>query len=398
MKVAPSNESCPISPSDVSSKEDPDSLPPVSLIVVNHNGKSKLKGLLDDCVTSLLRTNYPDFEILFVDNASNDGSINYVEKRFDTPRMRIVRLLSNFGYTGATNYAVQLAGGKIIGVLNNDITIVDPNWLRTLVQFMLEEPSVGIVSPALLCDRKRIDSLGGEVNVLMMAWDACSSEDFVTNNGQPIFVLSPPGAAFLFRKELAEKFQNEIFDTDYFAYYEDVCLGLKINLMGQRVAVVPKSAILHKRGSSWGIFSPTKLFLQRRNSTWTGMTIFDTRQVLLLLPVWLLSTFYAGILHYRLTRDPRFLIVPLRVVHAVLASMRKAWIMRAKFHQKRTSTTSILNFSRTLILDNDRVTFFRRLALATVNLAIHLAGLSKFTITRIKRYPLVDPSYLEKHS
>ena len=186
----------------------------------------------------------------------------------------MVRIHSNIGYSGATNHAIGLAEGDIIGVLNNDIAIVDPSWLSTLVRFMIEEPSIGIVSPALLWDENRIDSLGGEVNVLMIAWDAHSREEFSGWDDRPILTMSPPGAAFLFKREIAEKFRNEIFEPDYFAYYEDVCLGLKMNLMGERVAVVPQSVIRHKRGSSWGLFSPQKYFLMRRNSIWTGITIF----------------------------------------------------------------------------------------------------------------------------
>ncbi len=371
-----------------------EAFPLVSLIVVNHNGKSKLKGLLDNCLGSLLETDYPNFEILFVDNASNDGTPEYVEAKFSNTRIKIVRLESNMGYSGATNYAIGLAEGEIIGVLNNDIAIVDQSWLSTLVRFMREEPSISIVSPALLWDDNRIDSLGGEVNVLMIAWDAHSREFFEGRNDRPILTMSPPGAAFLFRRAVAERFRNEIFESDYFAYYEDVCLGLKMNLMGERIAVVPQSVVRHRRGSSWGLFSPKKYFLMRRNSIWTGITIFDTKQVLFLLPVWLASTFYGSLVYYRLTKDPKFFSTPLRVIAEILASMPKIWKRHQDFHQTKSAETHALRFSRHMILDHEKLTFFRRMALTGINVMIHLAGLSKFTITRIKRYPLVDPLYL----
>jgi GT2 family glycosyltransferase len=372
-------------------------LPPVSLIVVNHNGRSKLKGLLDECLSSLLKTNYPDFEILFVDNCSNDDSIDYVQHEFQASGIRIVRLPVNVGYTGAVNHAIGLARGDLIGVLNNDITVVDPLWLATLVKFIREQPSVGIVSPALLHDEKSIDSLGGDANVLMVAWDANSREEFFTNYDQPIFRVSPPGAAFVFRRDLATKLNNEIFDPDFFAYYEDVLLGFRVNMMGQRVAVLPSSILRHKRGGSWGLISPSKFRLQRRNAVWTGMTVFSTSQVLLMLPWWLLSNLYAGIVYYRTTKNPRYLVSPFQVIYSIIKDMRKVWRKHLRFHQENGSEASGLNFSSTLILDNERLTFTRRMALATVNLAIRLAGLHKFKITRIKRYPLLDPAYLAKN-
>src|SRR5438093_11798250 len=110
-------------------------------------------------------------------------------------RLIVVKRETNLGYAGAVNLGAQQAKGSFIGVLNNDITAVDPLWLDTLVQFMRKEPSVGIVSPALLHDEKRIDSMGGDANVLMVAWYTHSREEFFNNDHQPIFPVSPARAA-----------------------------------------------------------------------------------------------------------------------------------------------------------------------------------------------------------
>jgi len=375
----------------------PIGFPSVSLIVINHNGRQKLGGLLDDCLVSLLKTSYPNFELLFVDNNSKDDSIEHVKRAFQGTGIRIIPLRANLGYTGAVNHALGLTGGSVICVLNNDITAVDPRWLTTLVEFIQQQPSVGIVSPALLHDEKRIDSMGGDANVLMVAWDANSREEFFTNHDKPIYRVSPPGAAFLFRRDLATKMNNEIFDPDFFAYYEDVLLGFRVNMMGQKVAVLPNSILQHKRGGSWGLISPSKFRLQRRNAVWTGITIFDTAQVLLMLPWWLLSNMYAGLVYHRATRNPRYLLSPFEVIFTVLKDMKKAWQKHLRFHQENGSAANGLDFSPTLIMDNDKLTFGRRLALTMVNIAIRLAGLKRFKITRLKRYPLLDPVYLAKN-
>ncbi len=371
--------------------------PSVSLIVINHNGRLKLRGLLDECLVSLLKTSYPNFEILFVDNCSNDDSIDHVKHAFRGSGIRIVALKKNLGYTGAVNHAIGLTSGNIIGVLNNDITAVDPRWLTTLVEFIQRQPSVGIVSPALLHDEKRIDSLGGDANVLMVAWDANSREEFFTDYERPIYRVSPPGAAFVFRRDLATKLNNEIFDPDFFAYYEDVLLGFRVNLMGQKVVVLPSSILRHKRGGSWGLISPSKFRLQRRNAVWTGITVFNTTQVLLMLPWWLLSNMYAGVLYYRTTKNPRYLLSPFEVIWSVVKDMRKVWRKHLRFQQENGSSAAGLEFSSSIILDNERLTFARRVALTMINFAIRLAGLNKFRITRLKRYPLLDPAYLAKN-
>jgi GT2 family glycosyltransferase len=373
------------------------SLPSVSLLVINHNGRAKLRGLLDECLVSLLKTSYPSFEILFVDNCSSDDSIEHVKQTFQGSGIRILPLSANLGYAGAVNLAISSARGSVIGVLNNDITVVDPRWLTTLVEFIQQRPSVGIVSPALLHDEKRIDSMGGDANVLMVAWDANSREEFFTNDEKPIYRVSPPGAAFVFRRDLATKLNNEIFDPDFFAYYEDVLLGFRVNMMGQKVAVLPNSILRHKRGGSWGLISPSKFRLQRRNAVWTGITIFDTAQVLLMLPWWLLSNVYAGVVYYRTTRNPRYLLSPFEVIWSVVRDMPKVWRKHLRFHRENGSSASALDFSSALIMDNEKLTFARRAALSVINVAIRLAGLNKFRITRLKRYPLLDPAYLAKN-
>jgi GT2 family glycosyltransferase len=371
--------------------------PLVSLIVINYNGRLKLKGLLDECLVSLLKTNYPNFEILFVDNCSSDDSVDYVRHTYEGSGIRIVTLGANLGYAGAVNRAIRLANGNVIGILNNDVTVVDPRWLSTLVEFIQQEPSVGIVSPALLHDEKRIDSMGGDANVLMVAWDANSREEFFTNHGRPIYRVSPPGAAFVFKRDLATKLNNEIFDPDFFAYYEDVLLGFRVNMMGQKVVVLPNSILRHKRGGSWGLISPAKFRLQRRNAVWTGITVFNTAQVLLMLPWWLLSNGYAGVLYYRTTKNPQYLLSPFQVIWSVARNMKKVWRKHLRFHLENGASVSGLEFSSALILDNEKLTLARRAALSMINLAIRLAGLNKFRITRLKRYPLLDPAYLAKN-
>jgi hypothetical protein len=212
-----------------------------------------------------------------------------------------------------------------------------------------------------------------------------------------MYRVSPPGAAFVFRRDLATKLNNEIFDPDFFAYYEDVLLGFRVNMMGQKVVVLPNSILRHKRGGSWGLISPSKFRLQRRNAVWTGITVFNTTQVLLMLPWWLLSNTYAGMLYYRATKNPQYLLSPFQVIWSVVRNLKKVWRKHLRFQMENGASVSGLEFSSSLILDNEKLTFARRAALSIINLAIRLAGLNKFRITRLKRYPLLDPAYLAKN-
>ncbi|MGD9129827.1 MAG: glycosyltransferase [Candidatus Woesebacteria bacterium] len=118
----------------------------VSVIVVNFNGKHFLKR----CFDSLLTLNFPKdkYEIIMVDNASHDLSVDYVQKKY--PQIKIIKSKSNLGFTGGNNLAAKYAKGKYLALLNND-TQVDKNWLKYLVQKIKSDPKIAAVnSKALL--------------------------------------------------------------------------------------------------------------------------------------------------------------------------------------------------------------------------------------------------------
>ncbi|WP_412022350.1 glycosyltransferase [Burkholderia cepacia] len=124
--------------------------PLVSLIVVNFNGLRFLPGLL----RSLTQTDYPRYEIILVDNASSDASIDYVTEHF--PSVRIVKSSKNLGFAGGNNLGMQAANGDLIGLINND-TEVDPKWLRELVTALVRDPKVWATGSKLVFFRKYVE-------------------------------------------------------------------------------------------------------------------------------------------------------------------------------------------------------------------------------------------------
>src|SRR5690348_7949467 len=100
--------------------------PLVSVIIPSWNGKH----LLQECLTSLQKQSYPNFEVIVVDNGSTDGSVQFLKKFF--PKVKIVQLDKNYGFAKAINNGVKSAQGNLVAFLNND-TLVDPKWLEYLV-------------------------------------------------------------------------------------------------------------------------------------------------------------------------------------------------------------------------------------------------------------------------
>jgi len=120
-------------------------LPFVSIIVVNYNGRR----YLEDCFSSLQRLDYPAdrFEVIMVDNASADGSVALVKKRF--PWVRIIENKSNLGFAGGNNIAISQSQGDYVALLNND-TKVDRAWLIELIKVCESDPTIGACTSKML--------------------------------------------------------------------------------------------------------------------------------------------------------------------------------------------------------------------------------------------------------
>ena len=138
-----------------------DECPSVSVTIVNFNGKD----LLRRCLASLLTTNYPNFEIIVVDNASTDGSIELVKKLFGSYSfIKVVENRENFGHAEGCNIGARVAKGKYLVFLDSDTEIkaggfisensehfyVPENWLLELVKVMENDESIGIAQAKMV--------------------------------------------------------------------------------------------------------------------------------------------------------------------------------------------------------------------------------------------------------
>ncbi|MEB8537197.1 glycosyltransferase [Acidithiobacillus ferriphilus] len=124
----------------------PDSLPLVSLIIPTRNGLS----ILRQCVESILaKTTYSNYEILIVDNGSDDPeTLHYLQGLLLGKRIRVLRDDRPFNYSALNNAAVKMARGEVVGLINNDIEVISPDWLSEMVSHALR-PEVGAVGARL---------------------------------------------------------------------------------------------------------------------------------------------------------------------------------------------------------------------------------------------------------
>ncbi len=220
---------------------------PVSIIILNYNGKQFLK----DCFESVLVQSYTDFEIIFFDNASSDGSIEFVKEKFTDSRIKIVQSPENLGFAGGNNEALKHCANDLIVLLNND-TKVQTDWLKYLVEALKNKNTIASSFVITKGIPQEYYKTNGSVSYLMY-----NVMNIFPNIEDEFY---PNGCSVIFRKSET----GEPFDSDYFYYGEDVYLGLKARFAGMKIKFVKESVVHHFGGGS-GSATEKKTFYSERN-------------------------------------------------------------------------------------------------------------------------------------
>jgi len=221
--------------------------PVVSVIIVNHNGRK----MLSECLDRVAATDYPDFEIIVVDNGSTDGSQEFLRSFTEqTLRMKTILNARNVGPAAARNQGAKIAEGSLLAFLDND-TKPDRRWLACAVD-AFNDCRVGAIQCKLLLDddSKRFDSIGSYVSALGFLVHRVPL-GVIVDSGQyevacPIF--STKSAAMVMRRMVFETIGG--FDESYFIYNEEMDLCWRVWLSGHSVAYVPGSTVYHRSGGT----------------------------------------------------------------------------------------------------------------------------------------------------
>jgi len=237
----------------------------VSLITINLNGKYLLKQLLH----SIDRLDYPKdkLEIIVVDNGSNDGSADYLESNH--PGVKVIRNKLNMGFAYPCNQAARQASGEYLAFVNNDV-VLDPGWLKELIATINPETgTICVASKILNSDGTKIDFVGGGINYLGFGYQKHFNKNVKHyDEHEKKELLFACGGAMLIDKDIFLDVGG--FDEDYFAFFEDVDLGLRLWLMGYRVTLAPSAIAYHRHHHTTNKLSKSKIqMIQERNSLFT---------------------------------------------------------------------------------------------------------------------------------
>ncbi len=214
--------------------------PLVSVIIVNHNGID----FVDGCLRSVLNNAYPDFEVIFVDNASSDGSLEYVKKAFaGDKRLKFVENSASLGPAVGRNRGAAAASGKYLVFLDND-TRVEKNWITELVTVFERDNSIGSGQSKLLrMDSNLYDCAGDYLGPLGFLIERSKGAQDQGQFDSISEILSAKSAASIIRKDIFARIGG--FDEDFYMYLEETDLSWRVWLSGYRVVFIPASVVYH---------------------------------------------------------------------------------------------------------------------------------------------------------
>lgn len=218
-------------------------LPKVSVIILTWNSYE----VTQDCLFSLRKSDYTNFEIVLVDNGSKDSSADKLLQEF--PEIRLIRNPTNLGFTGGNNVGMRDAlarGTDYLLLLNND-TVVAPNFLSTMVAAAESDPKIGILNPKIYFfePHDEIWYAGGEHKPW---WSFPKHLDGgkrdTSTNGRPREVSFVTGCAFLIKRDVITRVG--LLDEILFMGVEDLDFSIRARQAGYKAVYVPTAIIWHK--------------------------------------------------------------------------------------------------------------------------------------------------------
>ncbi|WP_421774505.1 glycosyltransferase family 2 protein [Gracilimonas sp.] len=237
-----------------------------SIIIVTWNALEHLKNYLP----SVTQTDYPDFEIIIADNASTDGSKEWIKSTY--PEIKIATFDQNYGYCGGNNRAVPFAEKDILLFLNNDVK-VEKNWLHGINGAFEKNENIAAAQPKMRAiEQPEYFEYAGAAGGYMdkygytfcrgRIFDEVERDKGQYNDSPNLFWAS--GAALAVRKDLF--IESGGFDEDFEFHMEEIDLCWRLQNQGYKIGYAPESVIYHLGGGSLPMGSPRKVYYNFRNS------------------------------------------------------------------------------------------------------------------------------------
>lgn len=246
----------------------------VTIVIPNYNGKH----FMEPCLSSLSEQTYKDFHILVVDNASSDGSIEYMEENY--PDIELIKLQKNYGFSKAVNIGIQHSRTPYVILLNNDTT-VDTRYVEEMVKAIEKSPKIFSVSSKMIqmYHPELIDSAGDLYTLL--GWGVCRGCGRpVSNYTKYDEIFTACAGAAIYRRSVFDEIGY--FDENHFAYLEDIDIGYRARIYGYYNMYCPTALVYHVgSGTSGSKYNSFKVKLAARNNLYLNYKNMPALQLVL---------------------------------------------------------------------------------------------------------------------
>lgn len=247
----------------------------VSVIIPNYNGLKYLK----NCLNSLKNENKLFLEIIIVENGSNDGSAEYLNKLKDQS-IKVIYNKKNLGFAKAVNQGINESNSEYVCLLNNDVEIAN-NFFSNLLNCIENDSKIFSVSSKMLQhdNRNLIDDAGDEYNLFAWSKKIANGKPLNTYNDSKEVFSSCAGAA-MYRKAIFKEIGY--FDENFFAYLEDIDISYRALINGYKNIYCPEAICYHVGSASSGSkHNEFKTNLSPRNNIWVVYKNMPWPQILI---------------------------------------------------------------------------------------------------------------------
>ncbi len=258
--------------------------PLVSIITVNFNGLEFVQNLYE----SLRNLTYRPIELILVDNASSDGSVNFVRKHF--PEVTIVQNPDNFMFARGNNEGFKIARGDIIGLVNNDVQVA-PDFLDHLMSEFTNNPGMAACQPKVL-DLNQPDKFeyagaaGGFIDKygypFMRGRLFFTLEQDLGQYDSKIPIFWSTGACFFIRRSVLD--QVGLLDEAFQMHMEEIDLCWRMHLHGYQIFCIPAACVWHRGGGTLSAENPKKIYWNFRNNIFLlakNLGVFNLLRILI---------------------------------------------------------------------------------------------------------------------
>lgn len=241
-------------------------VPKVALVILNWNGVKHLRQFLPSVMSSV----YPYLDIILGDNASTDGSVEFIQQEY--PSIKIIQNDQNYGFTGGYNRVLAQVEADYFILLNSDVE-VSPGWIRPVIDLMESDPLIGAAAPKIRAfnQRSHFEHAGAAGGFLdSYGYPFCQGRMFYEieeDKGQyqqSKEVFWATGAAMFVKKKCWQEAGG--FDERFFAHMEEIDLCWRLKNMGYKVMYCAESEVFHLGGGTLNVENPFKTYLNFRNN------------------------------------------------------------------------------------------------------------------------------------